>query len=362
MKKIGFVIILFFVYHISFSQTIVQRHGKLSVQGASIKDECGNIAQLKGMSFFWHLWYGTKYWNADVVKWLRDDWKVEIIRAPVGVLGKGTRYKDYLADSTAALKPLRALVNGAIEHGIYIIIDFHAHPNFTTEAKMFFNKISKEFGAYPNVIYEIWNEPIGTKENPTDKWQEIKPYAKEMIATIRANDPDNIIIVGTPFYDQFVNVAADDPITTDVNNNPVSNIAYTLHVYTDAHSFNGMVGDNARYALSKGLPMWVTECGATSTSFARPRATDINKPNHDSFEPWEAWMDTNGISYTKWSMSTKDEYGSNLLPGAPIRGKWNPKKHLTDEGRFNRDHFRKVNTLPENCNRSLADTVIRKND
>ncbi len=359
MKTILFILLTFHLFTNAFSQTIVERHGQLSVKGASIKDKCGDIAQLKGMSFFWHLWDGSKYWNADVVKWLRDDWKVEIVRAPIGVTSEGNCC-DYIGDSTKTLHQLRALVNGAITHGIYIIIDFHTHHNFTKEAKIFFNQVSKEFGNHPNIIYEVWNEPIGTEENAIAMWHEIKTYAKEIIATIRANDPDNIIVVGTPFYDQCVHVAADDPITTDANNTPVSNIAYTLHMYTDAHRFDGVVGNNARYALSKGLPIWVTECGATATQFANKRSSNINKPNYSSFAAWETWMDANGISYTKWSMSTKDEFGSNLLPGAPTKGKWNIKKHLTDEGRWNRNHFRKVNTLSDNCNSNAVDTMIKK--
>lgn len=43
------------------------------------------------------------------------------------------------------------------------------------------------------------------------------------LLAIRAEDPDNIIICGTPQWDQKVMDAANDPITD------VPNIMYTLH-------------------------------------------------------------------------------------------------------------------------------------
>ena len=330
------------------AQTIVERHGQLHVAGAKILDKCNRPAQLKGMSYFWHQWEGSEFWNANAIKWLRDDWKVEIVRAAMGVRG-GDDKLDYINNPTYASGQVRKVVDGAIQHGIYVIIDFHAHPNFKAQAKTFFGDMSKRYSGKPNVIYEIWNEPEGEYGNPGAKWSEIKAYAKEVIAVIRANDPNGLIVVGTPFYDQFVNTAADSPLTTDSNGQPVGNVAYTLHVYADAHRFDGDVGNHARYALQKGLPMFVTESGATGTVYDQPRSSGKNKPNYTEWKKWEDWWDANGISYAKWSLSTKDEFGSSLNPGAPAAGNWDYTKDLTDEGRWNRDHFRAVNTLPAAC-------------
>jgi Cellulase (glycosyl hydrolase family 5) len=356
MKKTALLLSLLLSSLGGFSQTVVERHGQLSVSGAAIKDKCGRTAQLKGMSYFWHQWDGKEYWNADVIKWLRDDWKVEIMRAAVGARGGDDQY-DYINNPTYATAQAKKVVDGAIQHGIYVIIDFHAHPNYKTQAKTFFAEMSKSYGNSPNVIYEIWNEPIGEYSNPGAMWTEIKEYSRDVIATIRANDPDGLIVVGTPFYDQFVNTAADSPLTTDINGKAVGNVAYTLHVYADAHRIDGYVGTNAKYALSKGLPMFVTESGATGTDYDQPRATGKNAPNYTEWKKWEDWWDANGISYTKWSMSTKDEFGSSLLPGAPVTGNWNYTTHLTDEGRWNRDHFRAVNALPAAC-ATAADDII----
>ena len=78
-----------------------------------------------------------------------------------------------------------------------------------------------EYGAFPNVIYEIYNEPLNVS------WSNvIKPYAMSVISIIREIDPDNLIIVGTPNWSQRVDMAAQDPIVE------FENIAYTLHFYT----------------------------------------------------------------------------------------------------------------------------------
>ena len=52
-----------------------------------------------------------------------------------------------------------------------------------------------------------------------------KTYSAEIIATIRAIDPDNIILVGSPHWDQDIHMVADDPLVN------VKNIMYTVHFY-----------------------------------------------------------------------------------------------------------------------------------
>jgi endoglucanase len=335
---------------VSYGQTVVSRHGQLSVSGRNIKDQCGRNAQLKGPSYFWSNWEGSEFFNANAVGWLASDWKAEVVRAAMGVRYGAGDCCDYYGDPTGSKNKVKAVVDGAIQHGIYVIIDWHSHGMHTADAKAFFIEMAQLYGSYPNVIYEIYNEPTGSSwDNLDQTWPQLKTYSRELIAAIRQYDPDNLIICPTPFYDQFVHQAADDPITVDINNNPVSNIAYTLHVYADAHRFDGQVGTSAKYALSKNLPMFVTESGATGTVYNQPRSTGINAPNYTEWAKWEEWWDTNGIGYTKWSLSTKDEFGSSLLPGAPATGGWNYNTHLTDEGRWNRDHFRAVNTLPAAC-------------
>jgi len=84
--------------------------------------------------------------------------------------------------------------------------------------------MSAEYADYDNVLYEICNEPNGGTS-----WSDIKSYAEEVIEVIRSNDKDGIIIVGTPNWSQYVDQAAENPITG------YDNIMYTLHFYAATH-------------------------------------------------------------------------------------------------------------------------------
>ena len=322
--------------------TPVAIHGPLHTEGARLLDACNRPVQLTGMSFFWNRWAGKEYWNSEVVRHLRDDWRVEIVRASMGVREPG-RGRDYYAEPEASLAQVHTVVDAAIEHGVYVIIDFHAHPNFQTTAVEFFGDMARRYTGAPNVIYEIWNEPIGEEAEGVAKWAEIKTYARAVIAAIRAHDADNIIVVGTPFYSQLVNVAADDPLRVDAVGNPVHNIAYTLHFYAGQHG--QALRDKGEYAIQRGLPLFVTECGRVGVDYGPE-----NNLDEAEWARWVSWMDRHQISYCKWSLSTKHERSSSLLPGAPIDGYWDPETHLTEEGRWNRAHFRAANaTSPTAC-------------
>ena len=318
------------------SQTIVERHGQLTVDGNRIKDECGRVAQLKGMSYFWSQWEGKEYYNANAVKWLRDDWKVEVVRAAVAVRGED----DYTTNPTVHYDRAVAVIDGAVQHGIYAIADFHAHDadQYLTQAKTFFRQISARYQDRPNIIYEIWNEPIGERDDVSARatWTRVKSYAREVISVIRDNDPDGLIVVGTPFYSQRVDIATENPLTTDSKGRPVGNVAYTIHAYAGTHGQTER--DWGNIALKNGYALFMTEGGRTA-------ASGNGGIDAEEWNRWEAWMDANGISYAKWSLSNKNETSSSLQPGAPANGGWTTAQ-LRPEGQWNRTHFRTVNANP----------------
>lgn len=231
-------------------RTVVERYGNLQVVGTNLCNEKGKPIQLRGMSSHGLQWHG-KYANEDVLTWLRDDWNVQLWRAAMYLLEGG-----YITSPVLKQKVIDS-VEAALNLGIYVIIDWHVHNDrdpgrFQEESLVFFAEMAQRYGKYPNVIYEICNEPNGD----TVTWSEsIKPYAEAVIAEIRRYDPDNIIIVGTPTWSQDVDSAAMDPITE------WNNIMYTLHFYAGSH------GDELRkkadFALEKGLPLFVTEWGTS---------------------------------------------------------------------------------------------------
>ena len=59
---------------------------------------------------------------------------------------------------------------------MYVIIDWHSHKaeDNEKEAIEFFTKMATKYGKHPNIIYEIYNEPLKVS------WDDvIKPYAEK---------------------------------------------------------------------------------------------------------------------------------------------------------------------------------------
>ena len=198
--------------------TVVDLHGLLQVNGNSIVDKNGDAVSFAGNSFFWSNdnWGGERYYKSEVVSWLKEDWNTTIVRAAMGVEDPG----GYLDNKAANKNRVKTIVDAAIDEGLYVIIDWHSHhaEDNTNEAVLFFQEMADLYGEHDNVIYEVYNEPLDIS------WSNIiKPYAVSVITTIRAIDPDNLIVVGTPEWSQRIDLAAADPIIG------FSNIAYTLH-------------------------------------------------------------------------------------------------------------------------------------
>ncbi len=186
LKMMFISIILFALVHVNVhGQTFVEQHGQLRVQGNKIVDKNGAPVQLRGMSLYWSQWI-PKYYTYNTVKWVRDDWCINVIRIPMAVSSGG-----YETNPTAERNKVITVVDAAISLGIYVIIDFHEHgaQNRLNIAKTFFADMAQRYGNHPNVLYETFNEPLDVS------WASvIKPYHEEVISTIRQYDPDNIII------------------------------------------------------------------------------------------------------------------------------------------------------------------------
>jgi endoglucanase len=274
----------------------VKKYGKLQVKGNQLCDKKGRPVTLRGVSLGWHnLW--PRFYNAKCVETLKNDWHASVIRAAMGIMIED----NYLENPSYAMECMTQVIEAAIKQNVYVIIDWHSHEMKTQEAKDFFGLMAQKYGKHPHVIYEIFNEPV------EDTWADLKEYAKEVIGEIRRYDPDNIVLVGCPHWDQDIHLVAESPLEG------FSNIMYTVHFYAATH------GDYLRKrtedAVKRGLPIFISESGATE-------ASGDGKIDAESEEEWIEMCERLGISWVCWSISDKNESCSMLLPRATATGPW----------------------------------------
>ncbi|WP_445455146.1 glycoside hydrolase family 5 protein [Flavobacterium sp. HNIBRBA15423] len=295
----------------------VKENGQLRVEGTQLVNEKGNPIVLRGVSFGWHsLW--PRFYNKKAVKWLKKDWNCNVVRAAMGIEHGDN---NYLENPSFSKEKIKAIIDGAIKEDIYVIIDWHSHNVNLEEAKAFFNEISKEYGKYPNIIYEIFNEP------DHETWEEVKAYSEEVIRIIRSNDSDNIILVGSPKWDQDVHLPAADPIVG------YDNLMYTMHFYAATHE--KWLRDRVDEAMEKGLPIFISESAGVE-------ATGDGPLNEVAWQEYINWMESKKLSWITWSISDKEETCSMLLKSAASTGNWKPSD-LRESGSKTRAYLRTLN-------------------
>lgn len=303
-------------YFKSTATNPVAAYGDLSISGTKIVDNQGAPIQLKGMSMFWSQW-ASSYWNANVVNWLATDWESSVIRAAMGVDNGG-----YLTDSTNELSKVETVIDAAIAKGMYVIVDWHSHNAHysyqSDDAIKFFQYIATKYGDEPNIIYELYNEPLQVS------WSDIKPYLQAVTDSIRKIDPDNIILAGTPKWSQDIHLAAEDQLEG-------TNIAYVLHFYASETSHD-QLKDRLESTLALGVPIFVSEWGVSE-------ANGNGNFDQDNCTDWLNLLDQYDIGWCNWSVFNKNETSAALQPSASTSGNW-PTTSLTASGNYVRNQLK----------------------
>ena len=160
-----------------------------------------------------------------------------------------------------------------------------------------------------------------------DTWESVKEYATDIITEIRKYDPDNIILVESPHWDQDLHLVAADPLQG------FNNIMYTLHFYAATHKQE--LRDRATAAWEQGIPIFVSECAGMECTGDGP--LDI-----EEWTRWVEWMEAHKISWVNWSISDKNETCSMLLPRADKNGGWD-ESLIKPAGRQSRKFIRQYN-------------------
>ena len=289
---------------VAYADTPVGRHGKLSVQKVDgyaapiMVDQNGVPTQLRGASTHGMHWF-PQYVNQNAFQTLRDDWGINMVRLVCYPRDGGS--VGYLTGGDSTKQQLDTLIQNGVDYatklGMYALVDWHVHaynPNeYLKEAKIFFTKYATMYKDHDNVLYEICNEPTGTNWY-SGNGKDLYTYCSEVIKTIRAIDPDAIIICGTNTWSQDVDQVAAKPMKAL----GYENIMYTFHFYSATHKENLM--EKVRLATKDGTPIFVTEFGICS-------ADGNGSYDAENADRWIALLDELNISFACWSYSNCNE-------------------------------------------------------
>lgn len=299
----------------------VSWYGQLTTSGNKIMNSGKTLeVQLKGASLFWSSAKGRSYYNQKSLNWLVDTMGISVVRAamaveywdsdggassPVYLAGSDFGYLSASYPNAKALQKgyIDSVVQAAIVNDVYVIIDWHSHraheSTEQSEAVAFFAEMAGKYKDVPNVIWEIYNEPVYA-----DWGSQIYPYADAVIAAIRGAGSSQLIIVGSQNWSQYPNSWINDNLDdlhSKTYNGMTGNIAYSLHFYAGSHSSTS-IGPNADAARSASnpAPVFVTEWGVTD-------ADGDDGIDAAEVKVWTDWMDARKISSCNWSVSASGD-------------------------------------------------------
>ena len=316
---------------VAYADTPVGRHGKLSVQKVDdyaapiMVDQNGVPTQLRGASTHGMHWF-PQYVNQNAFQTLRDDWGINMVRLVCYPRDGGS--VGYLTGGDSTKQQLDTLIQNGVDYatklGMYALVDWHVHaynPNeYLKEAKIFFTKYATMYKDHDNVLYEICNEPTGTNWY-SGNGKDLYTYCSEVIKTIRAIDPDAIIICGTNTWSQDVDQVAAKPMKAL----GYENIMYTFHLYSATHKENLM--EKVRLATKDGTPIFVTEFGICS-------ADGNGSYDAENADRWIALLDELNISFACWSYSNCNEKSAYFKSSCSnVGGDWTADD-LTTTGKW----------------------------
>ncbi|MFZ6028527.1 MAG: glycoside hydrolase family 5 protein, partial [Chloroflexota bacterium] len=262
----------------------------LTVSGRYIKDPNGNNVILRGVSLIDVSVADSRDRNArDLIDMATNEsngWYARVVRLPV--------YPDSIdyqpgwnANPDAYFNNhLDPAVQRCIAKQIYCIIDWHYIKDYNTAAvdtatRNFWSYVAPKYKDVPNVIFELYNEPI----NP-DSWSTWKSVAQPWVNLIRAAAPNNLILIGGPRWSQNVAEAATNPFTGN-------NLVYVAHIYPEhggQSTWDSWFGNS-----SNTVPYFITEWGWQQGG---------NTPTSGTLSgygiPFSNYLASKGVSWTAW--------------------------------------------------------------
>jgi len=267
----------------------------LHVEGNKIKDPAGNTVILRGVDF-----QDIKEQATDRTVGLNG--LIDVVINPEDSLSNSpgwyTRVIRFTVEPPISnleeyyLQTLKPAVDYATSKGLYVIIDWHyiADVNNNIEStNAFWSYMAPRFNSYSNVLYEVYNEPINTGLT----WGQFKPYMQAWVDLIRTYAPHNLILAGSPVWDQRMGDAATNPLTG-------GNIVYVAHIYPSHWRATGSGSVKAQVERVAAVhPVFLSEWGFSETVSAG--SSSLLSGSIASYgQPIIDWAENLGLSWSAW--------------------------------------------------------------
>lgn len=244
----------------------------LHVDGRYIKTSFNRTIMLRGVNKVEFaddpdgIWMGNTMWNDGNVAAELDamkSWGINVIRCHMSVetwkfnIGPNSGHPASPYCALPAREAIKRLIVMAAERGMYVILDGYTvksywsggeqdplpYPPYQISARAseviaseaefvdWWISVAQELKIYPNVLFELWNEPHGDETAKTS-W---KSVAQKCINAIRSEGAQQIIILQWG-YGVWAGLASGDgegmEWILDFNlTDPLGNILYSTHVY-----------------------------------------------------------------------------------------------------------------------------------
>ena len=298
-------------------------HGKLRLSGLQLVGAQGEAVQLMGMSSHGLHWFANCYTKESITH-LVTRWGINVFRAAmyIGEGGYGT--------NPALKQTVLDIVQWCKELGIYVIVNWHTlspgNPNDAeyAGADAFWQDMARTLKDETHVLYEIANEPNGVS------WGQVLSYHNRILALIRAEDAETVVLAGTPTWSQDIHEAAARPVDLP------HNVMYVFHFYAGSHTHL----QSRVQEVASQIPLFVSEWGTSEASGDGGPFLDNAQAFLEGFK--SAGSQGVQLSWTSWSLADKAEVSAALQAGACASGDWDS---VSCTGSYVRTYIR-TNAVP----------------
>ena len=298
-------------------------HGKLRLSGLQLVGAQGEAVQLMGMSSHGLHWFANCYTKESITH-LVTRWGINVFRAAM-YIGEGG-----YGNNPALKQTVLDIVQWCKELGIYVIVDWHmlspGNPNDAEYdgADAFWRDMARTLKDESHVLYEIANEPNGVS------WGEVVSYHNRILALIRAEDAETVVLAGTPTWSQDIHEAAARPVDLP------HNVMYVFHFYAGSHTHL----QSRVQEVASQIPLFVSEWGTSEASGDGGPFLDNAQAFLEGFK--SAGSQGVKLSWTSWSLADKAEVSAALQSGACASGDWDS---VSCTGSYVRTYIR-TNAVP----------------